>query len=460
MNRSVILLLAAGAAGSLWAAVPVVSGVEMSQAENRRVTISYSLSGAPAVVTVDIQTNCVTESGTVWTSIGGKSIVGDGGRGCPQGDVFKRVSTDGRHTITWRPDLSWPDHIVDSPNARAVVTAWAPESTPDYLVVDLAGANAGKAAYYPAEDFLPGGLFDKTEYRTTKMVMRRIPAKDVTWTMGSQNAEPGRSDNEKSHDVTLDHDYYIGVFPLTQAQWQNITGSTRTGFYSTDGATRPMETLMCYYDLRENSVGQTTGQVAYRYPAAPFPGSVLGMLRNCTKNAGFEIDFDLPGEAEWEFAARGGVGVGYWPNGKLITSSDNDPNFTGRNKYTGGFHWNGAEYVSPSDYVGPEEGTATVGTSGDRNGFGLYDMCGNVAELCLDYWKKDISALNGAIVTTENGSGLVAEGDDYYHVWKGGNYTKGATECRPAYRGVYVSSGQGGKWRANGARFVCRAGLE
>lgn len=455
MKRSVVLLLVAGAVGSLRAAVPVVSGVEMSQAENRRVTITYSLSGAPAVVTVDIQTNA---GDNVWVSIGGKNIVGDGGRGCPQGHVFKRVTTDGKHTITWRPDLSWPDHIVDSPNARAVVTAWAPESTPDYFVVDLVGPASDTFRYYPSEDFIPGGLFGKTEYRTTKMVMRRIPAKDVTWTMGSQNAEPGRENNEILHQVTLDHDYYLAVFPLTQAQWRNIVDSTRTGAFATEGDMRPMEDRVCFYDLRECQVGGTTGNVDYRYPKAPNPSSVLGKLRAWTKKRGFEIDFDLPGEAEWEFAARGGVGPGYWPNGKPITSDANDPNYVGRNKYTGGYRKDGDNYVEHPNTVGPEGGTAIVGTSGDRNGFGLYDMCGNVTELCLDYWMKDTSALNGAIVTTANGNGLIAEGSDYYHVWKGGNYSKGAKECRPAYRGVYLSSAS--LWKANGARFACRAGLE
>lgn len=460
MKKCVLALFAAGAACAAMADVPVVSNVTMTQAANRKVTITYKLTGAPAVVTVDIQTNCVTDSGTVWASIGGPNIVGDGGRGCPQGDVFKRVMTDDTHTITWRPDLSWPDHAIESPNARAVVTAWDLTSTPDYLVVDLVGSDAGKAAYYPSEDFLPGGLFGKTEYRMTKMVMRRIPAKDVTWTMGSEDAEPGRENNEGLHTVTLDHDYYLAVFPLTQAQWRNITGSTRTGTFATEGAMRPMENRVCYYDLRENSVGQTSGKTECRYPAAPYSGSVLGMLRKRTKDAGFEIDFDLPGEAEWEFAARGGVGVGHWPNGKLITSDTEDPNYTGRNKFTGGCRKDGDNYVEHPDTVGPEGGTAIVGTAGDRNGFGIYDMCGNVTELCLDYWKKDISSFNGAIVTYANtqGSGLIAEGSDYYHVWKGGNYTKGAKECRPAYRGVYLSSAS--NWKANGARFACRAGLE
>ena len=112
---------------------PLVTEVTMSQpADSRRVTITYKMDGAPAVVTLDVQTNRTgraTESDADWVSIGGVAVCN------AQGTVWRKVTeadkADGLYTITWRPDLSWPDHKIDNKSARAVVTAWALDNTPD-----------------------------------------------------------------------------------------------------------------------------------------------------------------------------------------------------------------------------------------------------------------------------------------------------------------------------------------
>ena len=80
------------------AIVPAVSDVSMSQSADRTVTVTYTLTNAPAVVTLDIQTN---GTGGVWASIGGENISGVLA-GVPVGDVWKVVESDGRHSITWR----------------------------------------------------------------------------------------------------------------------------------------------------------------------------------------------------------------------------------------------------------------------------------------------------------------------------------------------------------------------
>ena len=106
---------AVAASATLTAAVPEISGVTMTQANDRLVTITYKLADAPAVVTVDVQTNNANGG---WASIGGEAVWN------ATGDVWKKVET-GSHTITWRPDHSWPDHKIADGGARAVVTAWA-----------------------------------------------------------------------------------------------------------------------------------------------------------------------------------------------------------------------------------------------------------------------------------------------------------------------------------------------
>lgn len=74
-------------------AAPVVSNVSMTQAANRDVTVTYTLSGAPAVITLDVLTNGV--------SIGAKNLSE------LAGDVNRLVETDGAHTITFSADYTW-----------------------------------------------------------------------------------------------------------------------------------------------------------------------------------------------------------------------------------------------------------------------------------------------------------------------------------------------------------------
>ena len=240
------------------AAVPEISGVTMSQAGDRLVTITYTLADAPAVITLDVQTNV---TGDVWASIGGEAVWN------AMGDVWKRVET-GSHTITWHPDHSWPDHKIVGDNARAVVTAWALENTPDYMVVDLETANIVR--YYPGVDFLPKKGFDQSgaavtnnpDYKTSKLLMRKIMARGVEWTMGSTTRETQRkAEKEETHKVTLTNNYYIGVFEVTQAQWKNIaTNSSLTAYFPVDGDMRPMEKAS-YNEVRNSA--NTTANPSY-----------------------------------------------------------------------------------------------------------------------------------------------------------------------------------------------------
>ena len=222
MNIKKLIMVASVATTTttLVAAVPEVSGVTMTQAISRLVTINYTLADAPAVITLDVQTNANTSAGADdpgWTSIGGEAVCN------AEGDVWKKVGTSGTFsgTITWRPDISWPDHKIANGGARAVVTAWALDNTPDYMAVDIsAAAQPNTQTYYPSADFVPGGVIANTAYRTTKLLMRKIMAKGVEWTMGSTKLEEQRNaSREDTHQVVLTNNYYIGVFPVTQSQW-------------------------------------------------------------------------------------------------------------------------------------------------------------------------------------------------------------------------------------------------
>ena len=418
-------------------AVPVVSNVDMNQS-SKTVVITYTLSGEDAVVTLDVQTNANTSAAADdpgWTSIGGAAVSN------AKGDVWKKVET-GNRTIRWRPDQSWPDHVIAAGGARAVVTAWSLGNTPDYMVVDLdAAAQPNTQRYYPAVDFLPGGLLGNPAYRTTSIVMRKIMAKDVTWTMGSTALEAGRnSAREATHSVTLTNNYYIGVFEVTQDQWAAIKGSSPAKFVNPAyRAMRPVE-YVSYNEIRHSS--STSDNSAYYYPAAPNPVSFLGQLRAKTG-----IDFDLPSDAQWEFAARAGNGSTKWGDGSAILNTAEDANLSlhGRYKYNGGLV-NGTSNPNAGT-AGAENGTAIVGSYAP-NSWGVYDMSGNVWELCLDWHNADISSWNGAVATTS---------DNGRRIMRGASWSDDASRCRPAYRFPVTQDDQN---YCYGFRLACTAGLQ
>ena len=432
------------------AAVPEISGVTMSQAGDRLVTITYTLADAPAVITLDVQTNV---TGDVWASIGGEAVWN------AMGDVWKRVET-GSHTITWHPDHSWPDHKIVGDNARAVVTAWALENTPDYMVVDLETANIVR--YYPGVDFLPKKGFDQSgaavtnnpDYKTSKLLMRKIMARGVEWTMGSTTRETQRkAEKEETHKVTLTNNYYIGVFEVTQAQWKNIaTNSSLTAYFPVDGDMRPMEKAS-YNEVRNSA--NTTANPSYNWPNDPNPSSFLGLLRSKTG-----LDFDLPTEAQWEFAARAGHGSGYWNDGSEVKNTNRDENLDllGRNERNGGRVQSGTSYVDPAASCGATNGTAVVGSYAPSD-WGLYDMHGNVYEWCLDWYADDITGIDGKVnidpATPANTlSGTPAVGSA--RVKRGGGWSSLAGDCRPAFRS---SGSTGNQLNYNGLRVICTAGL-
>ena len=444
---------------SLWAEAPVVDSVGMSwDAASSEATITYTLSGAPAVVTLDIIDGQ------------GKSIGGGYIGAAVEGDVFRRVETKDSYKIAWRPSTG--SFQLPPDGVRAVVTAYPVDDTPDYMVVSLA-KNAADAndlvRYYPGEDFLPGGLHQNREYKSTKIVMRKIVAKDVAWNMGSTEVEESKFNDwtlpadEASHPVMLTNIYYMAVFETTHGQHYCMTTGKRPaddgGNFLVSWTDRPVEQEY-YYHLRG----------ATQWPEAPTASTPLGLLRARTG-----IDFDLPSEAQWEYACRAGHGEGVWGNGvqyaarkAYLTEYRADGTFISGGK---NYWWSGAvmpgrgmtmgAHIADGDKftrVSPESadvtrGTAVVGSYAP-NSWGLYDMHGNVFELTLDYYMEDISALNGG-VCCDSASGLrVIRG--------GGIYSRGVIDCRCAARKSQTYKGSSSDMYVydRGYRLCCRNGLK
>ena len=126
-NRKKFLLLQLTAvlgAAVLASGVPQLTLVSVSQnAATRRVTAEYVLD-EPAIVTLDVLTNGV--------SIGAANVT------CAYGAVNRLVG-GGTHRLHWQADKSWPGFVFADDTVSIEVTAWATNSPPDYMVVDLAG---------------------------------------------------------------------------------------------------------------------------------------------------------------------------------------------------------------------------------------------------------------------------------------------------------------------------------
>lgn len=319
-------------------AVPEIpqGSVSVSQCSSRVVTINYTLANEDAIVTVDVLTNGVS--------------IGDANLTYFTGDAFRRVSP-GARTIQWLPLKAWPGHKITDRSVSYVLKAWSLDNPPDYLVADLTNPNT--VNYYVSESQLPRGVSDDV-YKTTKLVMRRIPAAHVRWRMGSPCSEESRKANETAHIVSLTDDYYIGIYELTQGQYAAIAGENpptgRTGddvhLCPVDAV--PHKTLRGTQDVWPSDGHVITDAACWLYKLRQHTG----------------VSFDLPTSAQWEFACRAGTGTALYTGADVSAEAENALYPIAWTQYT-------TDKIMPVGLKVP-------------NAFGLYDMLGNVWEICLD----------------------------------------------------------------------------
>ncbi len=183
-----------------------------------------------------------------------------------------------------------------------------------------------------------------------------------TFNMGSAS---GESDEKPVHPVTL-LAFYIGRNEVTQAQYRSIMGSNPSFFKNgIEADSRPVEQVSWF-----NAVGYCNA--LSDLAGLPRVYSVSGT----TVAADFsKPGYRLPTEAEWEFAARGGL-IGTLPGSVVLKYSGSDD--------ADAVSWNSRNSGG---------GTKPVGTRA-ANGLGLFDMTGNVWEWCHD-WYGIYPALTG-----------------------------------------------------------------
>jgi uncharacterized protein (TIGR02996 family) len=210
-----------------------------------------------------------------------------------------------------------------------------------------------------------------------KMRFAWVPA--GTFLMGSPESEAGRFDNETQHNVTLTKGFYMGIYTVTQEQWQAVMGDNPSHFKGEQQM--PVETVS-WKDCQR----------------------FIKKLRKQDKKP-----YHLPTEAEWEYGCRGGTTT---PFHFGETISTDQGNYNGNETYG-----NGKKGVY-------RQKTTRVGIF-TANAWGIHDMHGNVWEWCQD-WFGDY---------TENDV-VDPKGPDagQFRVLRGGSWYISPVSCRSPFR--------------------------
>ena len=271
-----------------------------------------------------------------------------------------------------------------------------------YCVIDLsAGPDASK---YPVKwlDSPPSGGFNTDEYKTTKLVLRRI--------------EPGTFKMGGKYEVTLTKPFYCGIFEVTQKQYELVTGSNPSEF---KGEMRPVETVT-WNTIRGDSA-------TYNWPSSANVDSstFIGKIQARTG-----LNFDLPTEAQWEYACRAGTTSEYNNGGDSEAGLKKMGRFVLNQKERGWMESDANLARHEPDGKGGYLDHHTVVGSYVPNAWGLYDMHGNVWEWCLD-WRGHLSYGVTDPLGSSSGAGRVR---------CGGGWLDSAGSSTSSYRGDYGPS--------------------
>lgn len=203
-----------------------------------------------------------------------------------------------------------------------------------------------------------------------------------TFIMGSPEHEQGREIDERQHKVTLTKGYFIQTTPVTQEQWQEVMGRNPSYFLH-EGEGYPVESVS---------------------------------LNDCLEfiwrvNNKRNYPYRLPTEAEWEYACRAGTTTSFF-NGEIAK------NLLLLDPYLDAIGW----------YCGNSGNSTHPVAEKQQNGWGLFDMHGNVCEWCRDQYEEYpvMPQIDPKRLTF--GRGCVA---------RGGSWQGESRNCRAASRFCY-----------------------
>jgi formylglycine-generating enzyme required for sulfatase activity len=232
------------------------------------------------------------------------------------------------------------------------------------------------------------------EHLGTDFLLEMVYVSGGEFVMGSPNTEKDRDIYESpQHKVTL-APFFLGKYPISQAQWRwvanlpEVNNTLDPDPAKFKGDNRPIENVS-WQDCVEfcARLSRETGK-----------------------------KYGLPSEAQWEYACRAGT-VTPFHFGESITPEL--ANYDGSYSYGTGPKGKNRWETTP------------VGSFQFANGFGLYDMHGNVWEWCADPWHPNYRD------APTDGSIWEQGGNDNYRVFRGGSWHSLPLVCRSAYRYRY-----------------------
>jgi len=392
-------------------ASPQVSNVAMSYEGSGAVKITYDLEGEPGIVLLDVKS--------------GDSSIGDTKIAHAVGDVNRKIYPGTGKTIWWSCSKASLD-VEDTASLSAVVTAYSLDNPPDVLVLDLANTNS--CMFYKSLAALPDGGLKNDIYRTSKLVMKKVPAKGVTFLCGSSADNP--ASRYKPYLASFTYDYYLGIYPITQGQQLLIDGQTHSQFISgEDAALRPVDKVK-WTEIRYWADWPNAEGVFSHDNIKVTQNSFLAKFRR------FGLPIDLPTSTEWEYACRAGKPT-LFGNG-----TDNEAGMDRMGWYSG----NSGGTTHP---VGRKE----------PNDWGFYDMHGNVWEWCLDRYRHE--ELGDRTTVRENYPGEATYTSGYNNAYlsnkvqRGGSLGDSAVVCAShAFRNLGMDAGPSSP---NGYRICVKA---
>ena len=322
-------------------AIPEISNVALYQSNGRDVRFSYVLSGEPAVVTarfIDADAGDYLPDGLARTFAGAVNKV-----------VQPSASPK---EAAW---LAGKDGCERQFNVRLELTAWSETEPPLYMDVDLA---TGETTYHCTTNSLPAAIGSNAA-KTTHLVLRRIPQTDTAGFLLGDNSSPAECAT-----VHITRPFYLAIYEFTQGQANTVFGDTWLPAKLADaaavdpnllGAAKP---VTGWENYRLRGYGQWPTNDTEGLTPVGSHGLVMRM-RNLTGLA-----FNLPTEAQWEYACRAGSN-GRYPWGDSSSAAV------------------AAKYALVN-FGTAEPRPQEVGML-EPNAWGLYDMIGNVGEMTLTY---------------------------------------------------------------------------
>ena len=257
--------------------------------------------------------------------------------------------------------------------------------------------------------------------------MAHIPAGNFT--MGDQsNPLVGYSDERPVHTVYVS-EFYMAKYETTKELWDEVrvwglnNGYTDlavgNGSSASKGANHPVHSIT-WYDMVKwcNARSQKEGLTpCYSVSGATYKTGNSAPDCNFLANG-----YRLPTESEWEKGARGGQSGKNFPWGNEITHDDanyySSTSYSYDKSLTRGYH---PDYDESSPYTAPVNSFAP-------NGYGCYNMSGNVWECCWDWYEDNYySVLAAGYNPLGSTSGLL-------RVRRGGSWANSASNCRVALR--------------------------